>query len=379
MLEIKTGVLLGVSINGQDYPLEKNAFKKLTLVSNKRMNVATCELVFGDLSGKINKEITLADGVPLEIKVGRSIEKYDVYKMRVYSYKRDPSRTTPTYTVLGYYDAPKWFMESWKVPIEATSSAAIAEVASACGLTPEVDATNDDMIWLPGNSRSCMFARHIGEHGFLSATSAMSMGMTLGGILKYKNLSDLPDSGPVFAPGNMPNTANVVDSKYLTGSGYGNNIGGYTHKVQPQILALELDPVEELSLVRKTQYLQQNAEVKGMIAKGRIDFGSVDSGNVHPFWDQARYQNIRTAMMYSMGVELMINQRTPMDYDLFSPFIYEAYEPPSMGESEIADQFRSVYYVTAKAVYITEGNYFEKFQGYSNGINADPDGKGSQG
>lgn len=378
MLEIKTGVFLGVSIDGQDYPMEKNGFQKLVLVSNKRMSTATCELTFSDLTDRINKEITLADGVSLVIKLGRSIDDYDVYKYRVYNYKRDPARTTPQYTVLGYFDAPKWFLQAWKKPIEACSSKALEDIASACGLKPDVDPTNDDMLWLPGNERTCMFARSIAERGYLDDQSCMAIGMTLDGTFKYKNLTTLPATGPTFTPGHVPGTANVIDNRYLVSSGYGNSIGGYKHLVRPQLIREFKDKIDQLDVKRKTQTLQLNKEVRGMLQKGRIDFGDIDAGNVHKNWDKARYQNLRTAMIYSMGVELMIDQRTPMDLDLFSPFLYEAYDPPVTGEAKLTEQYRCVYYITAKAIYVEQGNYYEKFQGYTTGINKDPDGKGSQ-
>lgn len=378
MLEIKTGVFLSIDIDGQEYPLEKNGFQKLILVSNKRMSVATCELVFSDLTSRINTEITLADGVPLVIKLGRSIEDYDVYTYRVYNYKRDPSRTTPQYTVIGYFDAPKWFLAAWKKPIEATSSAALAELAGACGLQPDCDPTNDEMIWLPGNERACMFARSIAERGFLDTNSCMVTGMTLDGVFKYKNLTTLPDSGPIFTQGHVPETANVIDNRYLVSSGYGNSIGGYQHLIRPQLLREFRDFTDQVDVTRKTQTFQMNNEVKGMLGKGRIDFGDIDGSNTHDFWEEARYQNIRTAMIYSMGVELMIDQRTPIGLDLFSPITYEPYDPPSTGEARLTEQYRGVYYVTAKAIYVEGGNYYEKFQAYSTGINKDPDRKGSQ-
>lgn len=378
MLEIKTGVFLGVSIDGQDYPMEKNGFQKLVLVSNKRMSTATCELTFSDLTDRINKEVTLADGVPLVIKLGRSIDDYDVYNYRVYNYKRDPARTTPQYTVLGYFDAPKWFLQAWKKPIEACSSKALEEIAGACGLKTDCDPTNDDMLWLPGNERTCMFARSIAERGFLDDKSCMVIGMTLDGMFKYKNLTTLPDTGPTFTPGHVPGTANVIDNRYLVSSGYGNSIGGYKHLVRPQLIREFKDKIDQLDVKRKTQTFQLNKEVKGMLQKGRIDFGDIDAGNVHKNWDKARYQNLRTAMIYSMGVELMLDQRTPMSLDLFSPFLYEAYDPPAAGKAKLTEQYRCVYYVTAKAVYVEQGNYYEKFQGYTTGINKDPDGKGSQ-
>lgn len=378
MLEIKTGVLIGVYIDGTEYPMEQNGFQSLRLVSNKRMSTATCELIFSDMSDRINKDITLADGVPLVLKVGRSIESFDVYLYRVYNYRRDMKGTTPQYTVIGYYDAPKWFLQSWKKPIEGTSSAAIEILAGACGLKTETDPTNDDMLWLPGNERSCQFARSVAERGWLNDQSCMSIGMTLDGRFLYKNLTTLPTSGPVFTHGQVPGTANVVDSHYLTASGHGNAIGGYKHLVRPQIIREFVDKIDQVKVQRKTQTFQLNKQVKGQLSSGRIDFGEVDGGNVHKHWDAARYQNIRTAMIYGMGVEMMIDQRSPVSLDLFSPIIYKPYDPPADGDANETPQWGSVYYITAKAIHIVEGNYLEKIQAYSTGINTDPDGHASQ-
>jgi hypothetical protein len=378
MIEIKTGIALGISINGQEYPLEKSGFQKLVLASNKRMSTAACELVFSDLVGAINTEITLADGVELVIRLGRDISSYDVYSYRVYNYKRGASSGAPMYIVHGYYDAPKWFLGSWKKPIEGTSSEAISQIASKCGLKSDTDQTNDDMIWLPGNERSCQFVRSIAERGYLNLQSCMSIGMTLDGVYKYKNLTTLPTVGSVFAWGHVENSVNVIDAQYTTNSGYGNSIGGYKHSVRPQSLDWASDKIDNVQVQRKTQYFQQNADVKSMLTSGRIDFGEVDCGNVHRYWDAARYQNMRTAMMYGMGVELMTNQRTPLELDLFSPVTYKPLEPPGNGSIEEAPQWASVYYVTAKAVFLEQGNYFEKFQMASTGINTDPDGKNSQ-
>ncbi len=378
MMEIKTGIALGVSIDGTDYPFEKNGFQKLTMVSNKRMSTATCELVFSDLTGIINKDITLADGVTLVIKLGRDSDSYDTYSYRVYNYTRGSHRSAPMYTVYGYFNAPKWFLGSWKKPIEGTSSAAVSKIATDCGLRIDADQTNDDMLWLPGNERSCQFVRSIAERGYLDSKSCMSIGMTLDGIYKYKNLTTLPTTGRLFAWGHLPDSVNVVDAHYITASGYGNAIGGYRHSVRPQLLREAADRLENVEVQRKTQSFLQNAEVKQLLATGRIDFGDVDCGNVHKYWDKARYQNIRTAMMYGMGIELMTDQRTPLDLDLFSPVTYKPLEPPGNGSIENIEQYASVYYITAKAIYLEQANYFEKHQMYSTGINSDPDKKSSQ-
>jgi hypothetical protein len=170
----------------------------------------------------------------------------------------------------------------------------------------------------------------------------------------------------------------VIDAKYLTGSGFGNSIGGYKHLVRPQLIHEYRDSIQDLQVQRKTQNFQLNKEVKGMLSKSRMDFGNVDAGNVHRNWDKARYQNIRTAMLYSMGIELMIDQRTPLDLDLFSPITYKPYDPPVNGNATATQQWSCVYYVTAKAVYIEMGNFYEKFQAYTTGINTDPDGRNSQ-
>lgn len=378
MVEIKTGVFFGLFIDNAEVPLEKSGFQKLILVSNKRTFIPTCEIVFSDVSNKLIEEVTLADGVTITILLGRSIDEYDTYNFRVYSHDHTPSRATPQYRVMGILDAPKWFLEARKKPVKGTSSQAISELAGACNLKFDGDNTSDSMIWMPGNDKYCRFARDISIRGWIDGTSGMQLGLTLDGTVVYKNLTTLPLDGPVFTSGHVSGTANVIDHTILNTSGHNNTIGGYKHAVRTQDISKDSSRIDQLAATKKTQQFQINKEVKGLIQEGRIDFGLIGGCNVHDHWEDARYQNLRTAMVYSAGIEVLIDQRTPLALDLLAPFVYQAYEPPVTGEAQSNEQYSCVYYTTAKTIYIEQGNYYEKFQGYTTGTNADPDGNGSQ-
>ena len=381
MLEIRTGVLIGLEIDGREYHLEEGGFQSLTMVSNKKMGVATCQIVFSDITGKIDTQVTLSDGVPLLIKIGRSINDYDTYTYRLYQFKRDPMNTTPQYTLIGYYDAPKWFVKTWRPTIEDTSSNAIVKLGTDSGLIVSADQTNDNQIWWSSNSRTCVFAKDIASRGYLNDKSAMQLGQTIGGEIRYRNLTTIKREGPVFVHGDSPKDSDfrVLDQRYINGSGFGNQSGGYNHTTRPQSVLKQTVQRATLDIKRLTQHMMLDKGVKAQVNSGRIDIGPVDCGNVHEQWESARYQNLRTAMMYNMGVELLIQQQTPVDFDLFDSFKYQAVDPPaSGGVPQDNPQYSADYVVTAKAIHVEQGNYFEKLQGFTTGINADPDQKGSQ-
>ena len=378
MLEVTSGLFLGVMINGMNYPIESNGFQSLVIVSNRRMSVTTCELSFTDVTKQINSDITVADGVELLLKVGKSVSEYTEYKFRIWNPKRQPAGSIQAYTLYGYMDSPKWFIDSWKFPIEGTSSEVLKKLAAGCGLPFSGDPTNDSMVWLPGNQRTCMFAKHIAEHGYLDGFGCMSLGMTCTGEIRYRNLNTLPEQGEfTFTQGGVNGTINVIDHKYLFNSGFANLAGGYQQVRQPQGLFSDT-PIDQLSVKRKTQMLQMNKDVKSMIDRGRIDFAPLDAGNVHANWDRAAYQNKRGALLYTTGLELLTNERTPLNLDVFSTLMWEGYDPPGAGSVSLSEQYRGVYVVTAKAITLTPGKYFEKIQAFAPGINKDPDMKGSQ-
>ena len=370
MYEISTGAFVSVLFDGTEYPLERNGFMQLAIVSNKRMSVPCCEFVFHDFSNDVGENITIADNMTMTVREGLSSSKYNTWNFRVFSIRRESARSQ-IYRVVGYLDVPKWFMEVWKEPIKSVSSKVISTLASHSGLNPVVDSTNDQMIWLPSNKRICQFARETAQHGYASESSCMSLGVTMDKRCLYKDLTLLPTKPEeIFAFGDMPNTKRIFDVSYLTSSGYGNAIGGYKFSAVTQNLNKDGKAEDKINVKRRAQYMMMNKEVKESLQAGRIDIADINIGNTNDKYERGYYQNTRIASTYSVGVELLTDMMTPTSFDLFSPILYDAKEVASAGgEPTTLESFRGVYWVTAKCIFFSQGMRCEKIQAYSNGVN----------
>lgn len=372
MLEIQTGVFIGIKFNNIEYNLEQAAFSKLIIVSNKRTYIPSFQLDIYDIRGTLDTN-TLVDGTLVTIHVGRSASHFDTYEFRLYKLVKNPSPSTPSYTLLGYLNFPKWFMQTLTAPINGTSSDVLKQLAEMSGLKHELDMTSDSMTWLPTNKTICAFARYVGWRGYIDERSSMSLGLTLDGCLRYKNLTLLPKDGQLFTFGGAPNAITVLDARAINNSGQANLTGGYNHATLPQTVEAVSDRKtrDKVDVKRQGQSLQINKSLKNSVEKGRVDVGLVNGGNTHANWEHALYQNLRIAGTYTNGVELLIDTMTDKSLDVLSTILYEAYQQPSTGLNTIDQKQRGSFVVTAKVIYIDQGNYFQKFQAYSNAINAD--------
>jgi hypothetical protein len=107
-----------------------------------------------------------------------------------------------------------------------------------------------------------------------------------------------------------------------------------------------------------------------------VEVGLLDCGNVHDNWHRAQYQNTRAKQTYSMAVSLLTQQMTT-DLDLFDPFLYTPMLPGTDGKITPDERNKAVFIVTAKSIKVAGGNYFERFEGMTQGPAIDPSASGS--
>lgn len=352
------------------------------MVSNKRLSTATVKLVISDMSGIFESAITLADGTPLTVKVGRTLNDFETYSFRVFNFHKIPAGGVSQYTIIGYWDSPAWFFNTTKKGIRGTSSDVIAQIADACGLDSDVDPANDTMLWLPSNARNCVFARNINQYAIMDDQSFFVLGQTLSGQIRHWNLNlTAADQSkiPHFVHGDTgaENTYMVYDHKNIGASGFGNAMGGYMHNVREQSVVDVVTNIDSLNVKRLSQQLLLNKDIRTGMEAGRVELAPVNCGNVHDQWNLAKYQNGRNSMIYSLGVELLLQEPT-VDFDLFDEFYYQATDPPGTGDAQTNKGYKGVYIATAKAIHVEIGNYFEKVQGYTTGLNDDADDNSTQ-
>jgi hypothetical protein len=377
VLEIKTGIVIGFEVNGKEYPIENGGFESLSIIANKRMSVTTLEMRISDISGSFEHDMTLADGTPITIKIGRTTNSFRTYQFRVFKFVKEPGNV-PNYMIYGYWNSPRWWMQTVSKGMNGTSAQVIQQIAEACSLKSSVDNTDDKQVWMPNNSRYCSFADQIANNGYLDDQSMMVLGMTLQGELRYRNISGIriDDKIPKFvhASSDAENTFTVYDHRNTGSSGFGNIMGGYKHLMREQSVIEEVGSVKDLQLKRQTQNLLLNKDIHGALDQGRIQHMPINCGNVHKKYFQAQYQNMRSAMMYSMGVELMVCEPTD-NMDLFDPFYYQSADAPALGKDQDNSRFKASYILTAKTIHVTADTYFEKFAGATTGMNAEGSGQ----
>lgn len=386
MIEIATGVLAGLQINGADFPLENGGFRSIKLVSNMRLQTMSAQIVIADIAKRFDTSNTIGDGTPITLQLGKSTSTYDTYNMRVFSAPSDPSSGSMIYTITAYWDSYKWFMETTNTSITGTSADAISQIAQNCGLVAVVDPTADQQTWRPGNKRHCAFARDICNHGYASDNGLLVLGQAMNGEIRYRDLSRIQttNSMPTFLHTDTLQTQQgmpayqVDDHQFMDVSGFKNARGGYqSQMIEQSVLNAAASVVHSNVQVRRlTQMFNINKGIHNSIRGGRVEIGLVDCGNTHQNYYKAKYQNERGRQTFSTGVSLLTRQMTTGALDLFDPFLYTPVQPGSDGQINPDDRNKAVYIVTAKCIEATAGNYLEKIEGMSQGPSVDPANSG---
>lgn len=385
MIEIATGVLAGLQVNGADFPLENGGFRSIQLVSNSRLQTMSAQIVVADIAKRFDTSNTIGDGTPITLQLGKSTTTYDTFNMRVFSAPSNPSNGSMIYTITAYWDSYQWFMQTANNSITGPSSQAIAQIAQACGLQSVVDPTADSQIWRPANKRNCAFARDIANHGFSGDNGMMMLGMAMNGQVRYRDLSRIQTTNamPTFLHTDNLRTQQgtpayqVDDHQFMDVSGFKNARGGYQSQLIEQSVLNAASTVHtNVNVRRLTQLFNINKGIHSAIKGGRVEIGLVDCGNTHENYYRAKYQNERARQTFSTGVTLMTRQMTTSALDLFDPFLYTPVQPGSDGQINPDDRNKAVYIVTAKSIMVSGGNYFEKIEGMSQGPSIDPSNSG---
>lgn len=369
-------------IDGREFPLEKGGFSNALITSSQDAYVPCLEISLYDSRQFFTRSVTLADGTPIVLQLGPDQNNFKTYDFRVFKFKQGNQSGTPMYQIKAYLNKPLWFLGSRLTPIRGSSSDAIQQLAGECGLTVDlIDKTADQMVWYPKNERRCVFANKICSLGYLNASSFMRLAVTAESKLRYINIDKYDPKGKyqLYVNGDPTGgSIQYVDSRNINRSGFSNITGGYKHWIVEQQV-LQTNPYEMTKTAQvkyMTEKLNQAKQVRQMLERGRIDFKPINCGNVHDNYWKAEYQNARAAKTYSQGVTFMVQETTPTD--LLDPFLYKRIPAPGHGTLQEDRSMVGMYVTTAKSIFVDQGNYYEKIQGFTTGLNDDPDSEDSQ-
>jgi hypothetical protein len=328
-----------------------------------RGKLPTCHFKVTDSTKALDK-IFLQDGIPLQITIKAYDSTTQAYNFRLFHKKKDFNGAAFTYEIDGYWAAPVYWAGTSEAGIQGTSGEVLQQIANASGLKYSGVTTNDSQLWMQRNRVYGDFAKIVSQHGYISDNSYTVAGVDLTGTLLYVDANNLPaPTIQLIAYQLVQGMLTVTDYKATTKSGLNNILTGYNNVryTQSQTGSVLSNPNATVNFTPDTTAPLLNTTVRTQAARGYQTYGPIDVGNVHSNYERAAYQNMRFANLYSMDVEFLILNPTPLT--LFNKFTF-ALEV----ENQKQDPAYSGTYITAaKAIYVQGTNYAEKIVGTRTG------------
>jgi hypothetical protein len=358
---------VSLHINGQEFPLDAiNTLNFLKISWWTRGILPLCHFSIFDGLHTLD-QIELQDGIPLTITLKPLSSQTVTYNFRKFHHSKDFNGNAFTYEVDGYLDAPLYWAGTSIAGIQGTSSAALQQIATKCGLTFSGSSTNDAQLWMPRNRTYGEFANMIKKRGFASATSYMELGINPDGTMIYQDVTKLPAPTQTVILGEYQSGSyTAADYNPKAKSGIVNKMTGYqnTRYSQSMVSSNLSEANSQVTVTPDVTSRLFNTTVQQAISRGYQSFGGIDVGNTHANYETAIYQNIRIANLYSLDVEFLI--QTPTTFRLLDTFSFAV-------DSDINKQdaaYAGTYIVGGRSLLVTGAQYAEKILGVRQGVNA---------
>jgi len=359
-------VTASVFIAGREFLLDYgNSLRSLHIQASSLLHLPQMRISFVDTLDQM-PNFGLQDGAQITVQINSTVTT--TRNFRVFHWDRDPAPQGFVYTIDCYWDAPRYWAGTSQAGIRGSSSQALQDIASTCGLKwwSKNDNTSDSMLWLPGNKTFAAFARDIARAGYISDTSHMGLAVDSIGNMLYLDINKIPK--PEISVGTLAVQGGghflmCTDFTPQTKSGTNNLVGGYRHNryVQSVNGTLELDNLEdELQFDSDSKYPLLSQDVRGRMVRGGVSYGHVDFGNVHDKYERAKYQNGRYNLLNSLTGEVLFPFQTSWE-----PFQNFSLAQPADLESS---QYNGEYTIRDKIIFIQGTTYVEKLVAVKNGL-----------
>lgn len=362
-LVTRNGLSLTITIGGQSVP-EIRFFEVsyLHMGCSTRLGIPTLHMKVNDTSDFLLTNNLLYDGSPIDITIGIPEIGINSYSFLLSSFTPSPD-SMQHLEIEGYLAFPSYWNLTSIEPISGTSYTALGSIANKTGLKYLGTPTSDTQIWYPNNRYLHTFARDIADHGYSDSYSCLLLGIDLEGYMIYKNISASNSSITNISLGlAKPGFLLATKGSFTYKTGSLNHISGYSSSI---LLQDSVNPT--YNKVRKSvslkgshssRTLQLNSDIKSTTSSssGRTILTPINSGNVHPYYEEAKYQNSRIAALHTIKAELIL----PMPSNIK---ILDSVN--LLVASDVRPQYKdySGSYIVSSRVIFTEGNsYFEKLE-----------------
>lgn len=342
-------------------------------ISNVSLIGPTFDMLLLDSSGTLMTP-TPSDGMKITVALGDSINPPRTYEFQcVGSPAREASGGIRISAILR---KPKLFHGICKQAVVGTSAFAIASLGLDCGLTHDVDSSdNDSMKWLPMSRKYGEFMANIASHGWFGDASAASVvAVTLDGELRYRDLAKLAKAKPKFSfyfgvdrpTGNNNYTA--YDMLFTDLSTVGIGQLGYSATRTRVNIDGTIDRQDGVNITQNNERINVSSDVRDTVGVSRVMVGAPDCGNTHPNYDRAEYQNLRYRGSYGRQLSIVVARSTQAaaessDYDnplRKGPDLLDPVEVYYL-DPRTKERKKTFGVITAKVIAIVNGFYVERF------------------
>ena len=365
MYKITSTLDAGLYINGKEFTGTPLSFvQSVHIAAHAHYQVPLITLSITDMADML-PYIGLQDGVTLQFSL-KGVKNID-RRYRVYSWDRVPISGGFAYTIYGYHDSPRFFIGTASQQLRGSSSDVLKWLAADCAIEwhPHNAVTSDSMLWTSPNSTVAQFAQQIARYGYVDGKSYMGLAVDSRGVMRYRNIAALPAptikvAYTVPTPNN--DTVQITDFKSNNVAGNNNVLVGYQHErvVQSSNTKQQVVAISGSTVETGVNAPLLNGNVRALAQRGGISYSPIDFGNVHPNYEQARYQNVRLARLNNLSCEFLFGFQT--DFEAFDNFTFVS---PSTWPDNSYD---GNYIVTGKVIFIAGSQYVEKVIGVRMGL-----------
>lgn len=379
-LTVSNQILLQFAINGVEIPVGLSSFKEISMICNIQNKLPTLHFVIEDATNVIHDQAQLGDGATIDV-VLHSDYGFDQGKIEQVTFiasgtEMELTGASLTFTASGIFKAVEYLGKTAEKPIKGTSSDVISQLAQQGGLTANSsESTSDSQVWRPLRQTISEFAHHVCDHGYSGDSSIMSMGVTFGGQLIYKDIQKLAtqSSNTVVMTGSPDMiTQGIIPCtgfKAVSIAGLANFTQNYGVKLVQEKLDGTAQDFSSYAATFFSSFMNINSGIKNLVGAVRSEYLPHEMKNVHDKFYDAEYQNRRGRSLFTNKIIFTTANSSGLElYDV----VY--FQPILPTNNQVSDMLSGNYIVTAKKKYLAQGKYFESIEINSQGYGTNTGG-----
>lgn len=331
------------------------------------------QLILNDSTGTLDQDLNIQDGTLITIKLAKEREKVKVRNFRVFNFTKQQVASGPQMVVTCIFDAPTWLAGVYTESVRGSSDAVMADLAGKAGLEYDgAGGTDDVMTWLNVNRTRSSFSEDVAIRGRASPQSCMARTVTLDNKLKYKDLYKVITESPKWSylqnseSGSSAGTPITVrETQNASTSGLATHIMNYGQtQYQHSLNESGQHVVSGVDAPVFGASLPINEDVRGAIAGrgAQINYTGWDPGtepkpasNIHEFYEESKYQNLRYLGLLSERVRLLTDDYT--EVEVFDCASYRQSDAVS-GEFQEKKALAGNWIVGGKTIWIRAGHKY---------------------